>query len=61
VDAKKPHTSSTAMQSLQEKISGIRVEDLAVDLLPMFKSRAFIESWLEYFHANFKRYSDSYL
>jgi hypothetical protein len=61
VDAKKPYTSSSAMQSLQERISGIRVEDLAVDLLPMFESRAFIESWLEHFHANFKRYSDPYL
>jgi predicted nucleotidyltransferase component of viral defense system len=60
-DAQKTYTTSTAVQSLREKVAGIRVEDLAVDLLPMFESRAFIESWLEHFHANFERYSAVYL
>jgi len=60
-DAKNPYTVPTAMQSLREKVASIRVEDLAVDLLPMFESRAFIDSWLEHFHANFERYSVVYL
>jgi predicted nucleotidyltransferase component of viral defense system len=55
-DASKPYTTVTALQALREKVAEIRVEDLAVDLLPMFESRPFIEAWLEHFHANFKRY-----
>jgi len=60
-DAKNPLTVSTAVQVLAQKVSEFRTEDLAVDLLPMFESRSFIESWLENFHANFERYSKSYL
>jgi len=32
-----------------------------VDLMPMFESRAFIESWLETFHANIERYTSGYI
>jgi predicted nucleotidyltransferase component of viral defense system len=60
-DAAKPYTTITALKALREKIAEIRVEDLAVDLLPMFESRPFIESWLEHFHANFERYLLEYL
>ena len=60
-DAKNPYTVSTAVQALAQKVSEIRTEDLAVDLLPMFESRPFIESWLENFRANFERFSKSYL
>ena len=60
-DAEKPHTVPSAMAALREKVAGIRVEDLAVDLLPMFESRAFISTWLEHFHANFERYVKNYL
>jgi hypothetical protein len=42
-------------------VSEVRIKDLAVDLLPLFESRPFIESWLENFHANFERFSKSYL
>lgn len=60
-DAQKPYTVSAAVQALVQKVSEFRTEDLAVDLLPMFESRSFIESWLENFHANFERFSKSYL
>jgi predicted nucleotidyltransferase component of viral defense system len=60
-DGKKPHTARSAMLAIKEKITGISTADLAVDLLPMFESRIFIESWLESFHQNFERYSASYL
>jgi predicted nucleotidyltransferase component of viral defense system len=60
-DGGKPYTVKTAILALKEKISGISPSDLAVDLLPMFESRGFIESWLESFHANFERYTAGYL
>jgi predicted nucleotidyltransferase component of viral defense system len=60
-DAEKPYTIHSAMEALRKKVAGIRVDDLAVDLLPMFESRAFINSWLEHFHANFERYVKDYL
>ncbi|MDP1546200.1 MAG: nucleotidyl transferase AbiEii/AbiGii toxin family protein [Anaerolineales bacterium] len=55
-DAAQPHTTTTALHALREKVAEIRIADLAVDLLPMFESRPFIEAWLERFHANFERY-----
>jgi len=60
-DAELPHSVPSAMAALKEKIAGIRVDDLAVDLLPMFESRAYITSWLEHFHTNFERYSKDYI
>jgi predicted nucleotidyltransferase component of viral defense system len=60
-DGGQAYTLRSAMLALQEKANGIRVSDLAVDLLPMFESRSFIESWLESFHANFERYAGDYL
>jgi len=59
-DGEKPYTVSSAMLALKEQVSAIRVADLAVDLLPMFEARAFIETWLEHFHANFERFSAAY-
>jgi len=59
-DGSKPYRVQSAMLALGEKIAGIRTTDLAVDLLPMFESRAFIDAWLEHFHANFERYSRAY-
>ena len=59
-DGEQPYTAASAMLALQKKISRISISDLAVDLLPMFASRAFIESWLENFHANFGRFASSY-
>lgn len=60
-DAARPHTVVSAMQALKAKIAGISVSDLAVDLLPMFEQRTFIEAWLENFHASFERYADNYM
>jgi predicted nucleotidyltransferase component of viral defense system len=60
-DGKTAYTSRSAILALKDKIAGISVADLAVDLLPMFESRVFIESWLESFYANFERYADSYI
>ncbi|MEO5887142.1 MAG: hypothetical protein ABIQ77_05705, partial [Anaerolineales bacterium] len=60
-DGKKPYTVKSAMQALQEKVQSIKVSDVAVDLLPMFESRAFIESWLNTFHENFSRYAKRYI
>jgi len=60
-DGALPYTTCSAMQALQEKITGIKVHDLAVDLLPMFESRAFIEAWLETFHQTFERLAVGYL
>jgi len=60
-DGGQAYTVHSAMLALQEKIQGIRVSDLAVDLLPMFESRSYIESWLDNFHANFERYAKNYL
>jgi len=60
-DGNRPYTIQTAMQALQDKIATIRTADLAVDLLPMFESRVFIESWLDGFQENFKRYAEQYM
>jgi hypothetical protein len=60
-DGGKPYTVESAMLALKSKIAGISAADLAVDLLPMFESRSFIESWLENFHANIERYVEGYL
>ena len=60
-DGGKPYTVESAMLALKEKISDISPSDLAVDLMPMFESRAFIESWLETFHANIERYTSGYI
>lgn len=59
-DGAQSYTTRSAMQALQEKIAGIKVHDLAVDLLPMFESRAFIEAWLETFHQTFERLAVGY-
>ncbi|MCE7989824.1 MAG: hypothetical protein DYG89_52425 [Caldilinea sp. CFX5] len=60
-DGKGSYTVQSAMTLLGEKIAGIRTADLAIDLVPMFESPAFIQAWLEHFHANFARYVSDYL
>ena len=60
-DGKQSYTVQSAILALRDKVNGIRIPDLAVDLLPMFEFRAYIESWLESFHANFERYAENYL
>ncbi len=60
-EGNQPYTTASAMQALIEKVRGIRTADLAVDLLPLFEQRVFIESWLEGFHQNFLELARGYL
>ncbi len=60
-DGEVPYPLPIAMKLLSEKIASIKTSDLAVDLLPLFEQRSFIEAWLESFHQNFERYSRYYL
>ncbi len=59
-DGEKAYTVQSAIAALQDKVSGIHTSDLAIDLLPMFENRAFIEAWLENFQANFMLYASRY-
>lgn len=59
-DGKVSYTLEQAMQALDEKVAGIRVADLALDLLPLFEQRSYIEAWLESFHENFRVYRAYY-
>ncbi len=60
-DGGQAYTTRSALLALQEKIAQIKTHDLAVDLLPMFESRAFIEAWLETFHETFEGLVAGYL
>ena len=60
-DGQKPYTVSSAMQALQDKVASIRMQDLSIDLLPMFESQIFIEAWLDSFHENFNRLIKEYI
>jgi hypothetical protein len=60
-EGQQPYTTVSAMQGLREKIRGIRPAELAIDLLPLFEQRAFIESWLEGFHDNFEALVKNYI
>ena len=60
-DGAESYTVQSALLALSRKVATIRTADLAVDLLPMFESRTFIEAWLEHFHANFERCYAAYL
>jgi len=60
-DGKQPYTTVSAILALQEKVTQIKSRDLAVDLLPMFESRQFIEAWLEAFHETFEALARGYL
>ena len=60
-DGRQPYTVQSAMQTLGEKIVGLRISDLAEDLLPLFEQRTFIETWLEGFKENFWEYAKNYL
>ena len=60
-DGVRSYSTQTAMLALLEKIANLKTTDLAVDLLPLFEQRTFIESWLEGFHENFMELSENYL
>jgi hypothetical protein len=60
-DGRQSYTIESAMLALQEKIARIKPRDLAIDLLPMFEARQYIEAWLDAFHENFNAYVKGYL
>jgi predicted nucleotidyltransferase component of viral defense system len=60
-DGRQPYTVESAMQAIKVKVTQIKRRDLAVDLLPMFEARQYIEAWLDAFHENFKEYVNGYL
>jgi predicted nucleotidyltransferase component of viral defense system len=60
-DGNHPYNVKSAMMALQEKTDKIRTQDLAVDLLPLFEQRTFIEAWIDSFHENFQAYVKNYL
>lgn len=59
-DGRQSYTVQSAMQVLSERVEGLTVSDLAVDLLPLFEQRHFIEAWLEGFKENFRAYVKDY-
>jgi predicted nucleotidyltransferase component of viral defense system len=59
-DGRQPYTVQSAMSLLGEKVAGLKIPDLAEDLLPLFEQRAFIEAWLEGFQENFWMYVKNY-
>jgi hypothetical protein len=60
-DGAKSYTVQSAMQTLGEKMDTLKTADLAVDLLPMFEQRTFIEAWLDSFKDNFEELVKNYL
>jgi predicted nucleotidyltransferase component of viral defense system len=60
-DSRQPYTVQTSMEILSDKIAGLKISDLAEDLLPLFEQRSFIEAWLEGFKENFREYVKNYL
>jgi len=60
-DGQRPYTVESAMLALQAKVARIKPRDLAIDLLPMFESRQYIEAWLDAFHENFQALVKVYL
>lgn len=56
-----PYTVRSAMLALREKVRQIRPADLALDLLPLFEQRAFVEAWIAAFHETFERLLAFYL
>lgn len=60
-DGRQSYTVRSAVETLSEKIAGLKISDLAEDLLPLFEQRSFIEAWLEGFKENFGEYEKNYI
>ncbi len=60
-DGSQPYNVADAFERLSEKVKGIRRTDLAVDLLPLFEQRAYIDAWLDGFQDNFLEFAKSYM
>jgi len=59
-DGSSSYTVQSAMQALRVKIDSFNKSDLAVDLLPLFEQRTFIESWLDSYRENFEDWMQYY-
>lgn len=60
-DGRQFYTVQSAMLMLNKKIAGLRISELAEDLLPLFEKRSFIETWLDGYKENFREYVKNYL
>jgi len=60
-EGNQPYSETSAMQQLREKVNQIKPSDLAVDLIPLFEQRTYIEAWLESFHDNFNQLVGNYI
>jgi predicted nucleotidyltransferase component of viral defense system len=60
VDGRQPYTVQSAMKELDGKVAGLRISDLAEDLLPLFEQRSFIIAWLEGFKDNYRDFRRNY-
>jgi predicted nucleotidyltransferase component of viral defense system len=60
-DGESPYTTRSAMQALKARVERIKPRDLAIDLLPLFEQRTFIERWIEVFQDNFFDWVKYYL
>jgi hypothetical protein len=60
-EGNQPYSETSAMQQIGEKVNQIKPSDLAVDLIPLFEQRMYIEAWLESFHENFNQLAKNYI
>ena len=60
-DGSVSYSTISAMEALKEKVAQLTPAELAVDLLPLFDRRSFIDAWLSTFHENFNRFVRFYL
>jgi len=60
-DGRQAYTMRSAVEILGDRVAGMKMGDLAEDLLPLFEQRSFIQAWLEAFKENFTEYSKAYM
>lgn len=59
-DGKQPYTIQAAFETLSIRAAQIESRDLALDLLPLFEQRTYIENWITAFQPNFQEYVKYY-
>lgn len=59
-DGHQPYTLQVAFEALVRRAAQIESRDLALDLLPLFEQRTYIENWITAFQANFQEYAKYY-
>ena len=60
-DANRPYTIESAMRALEKQVAQLSRADLSADLINLFDTRSYIETWLDSFHDCFHRYKLFYL